>query len=493
MARHRQLGAAVLVVAALVAGACGGSDDGADDGDRDGAASATCPVDALDSAEGPVEITVWHSLTALPKRALEGLAQEYNDSQSKVRVKVENQGTTPTELHRKMDQAIPDRSLPAVVVPDDTKTRFAADSGLFVPASVCFAADPEAASTLDDLLPIAKASYTIDGELWPASFSTYTALVFYNRSQFAAAGLDPDRAPRTISEMIDFARAIKAAGVPDVQRPLVIKAQSFIFEWWLSGAKVPLVNEDNGRSGKLATESEFDNPTTRSILEELKAAKAEGLLDVVPGTEGQADHLLAMATRASSMVVESSAATSTVAGVIEGTVKAEDLKEEFGIDVPAGLQLDLDLGVGPYPGVEEAGRGQVGGMTWYMTNTVSDVEQSAAWDFMKFLNSKESQVRWGVEGAVSPVLKSAAEDPAMQAAWTSSLAGRWGKIAFDVLAGIPTDFPGPVIGPYDEVRRAIERCLDRVLLNDEPVGPAVEEADATITAALQAYKEDVGS
>jgi len=490
MRSSRRIGLALFVVVALTAAACGGG-DGDDGGGNGRAASSGCPVKALDSAKGPVRISVWHSLTALPKRTLEALADQYNKSQSKVVVSVENQGTTPTELHRKIDQAIPDRSLPALVMPDDTKTRFVADSGYFVPASDCFDADPEAKATLDDLLPIAKASYTLDGKLWPASFLTYTALVFYNRSHFQAAGLDPDKPPATISEMIDMARTIKQR-TPQVSHPLVIKAQSFIFEWWLSGAGQALVNDDNGRGKDLPTESEFDNPTTRQILEELKAAKAEGILDVVPGTEGQVDHLLAMATQQSSMVVESSAATSTVAGVIEGTIKAEDLKEELGVDLPAGLKLDLDIGVGPYPGVKEPGRGQVGGNVVYISNTVPDEQQAAAWDFMKFLNSKPSQIRWGVEGSVSPVLKSVGSDPQMQKAWSSSLAGRWGKVAYDVLANIPTDFPGPVIGPYDEVRRAIERCLDRVLLNDEPIDAAVKEADANMTKALRSYNADVG-
>lgn len=490
MRSSRRLGLALFLAIALVAGACGGSDDGGDGG-GEGAATADCPVDALESVDGPVEISVWHSLTALPKRTLEGLAEEYNQSQSKVVVRVENQGTTPTELHRKIDQAIPDRSLPALVMPDDTKTRFVADSGLFLAASDCFDADPEAADTLDDLLPIAKASYTLDGKLWPASFLTYTALVFFNRAHVEAAGLDPDDPPTTITEMIDMARTIKAK-VPETARPLVIKAQSFIFEWWLSGARQALVNSDNGRGDELPTEAEFDNPTTRAILEQLKAAKDEGILDVVPGTEGQVDHLLAMATQQSSITVESSAATSTVAGVIEGTIRAEDLKEELGVDLPEGLQLQLDIGVGPYPGVEEAGRGQVGGNVLYMTNTVPEEQQAAAWDFMKFINSKSSQIRWGTEGSVSPVLRSIESDPAMQEAWSSSLAGRWGKVAYDVLANIPTDFPGPVIGPYDEVRRAIERCLDRVLLDGAPIDDAVKEADATITEALRSYNADVG-
>ena len=480
-----------LLAVALLAAACGGNDDGESGGGGGGDGESACPVDALDDADGPVEITVWHTLVALPARVLDELVTEYNASQDKVVVRAENQGVTPAELHRKIDQALPDRSLPAIVVPDDTKTRFIADSGMFVPASACFEADAESQSTLEDLLPIATASYTLDDQLWPGSFSTYTALVFYNRSHFTAAGLDPEDPPQTITEMIDAARQIKAAGLPGVDRPLVLRASSFMLEWWLSGAGQEIVDQENGRGG-LATESRFDNEVTRSILEELQAAKAEGLLDVVPGTEGQQDHLLAMAGQLSSLTVDSSAASSTVAGVIEGTISAEDLKAELGVELPPGLKLDLDIGAGAYPGVEAAGKGQVGGSVWYIADTVPDEQKAAAWDFLKFLNSMPSQVRWGTDGSVSPVLQSAADEPELQEAWTSSLGGQWAKIAYDVLAGIDTDFPGPVIGPYDEVRKAIEKAMDRALLNDEPVGPVLEEADRTITEALERYAADVG-
>ena len=499
---------AIALIAALIAAACGGSDEassgdtgseatsgdeattGSDDGSGDG---QVCPVDALDDVDGPVEIVVWHSFIALPKRTLESLIEQYNASQDKVVVRAESQGVGPAELHTKIEQAAPDRSLPALVVPDDTKTRFIADSGLFLPAEACYEADPEAEAIRDDFLPIAEASYTIDGQLWPASFSTLTALIFFNRDHFEAAGLDPDNPPTTIDEMLEAARTIKAAGLPGVDRPMVFQANAFLLEWWLSGAVQELVNEENGRSGGWASESSFDNPTTREILTKLQDAKAEGILDITPGTDGNADHLLAMAGQLSSFTVDSSGAASTVAGVIEGTIAAEDLKEELGVELPPGLKLDLNMDAGPFPGVDAAGRGQVGGQVWYMSNTVPPEQQAAAWDFMKFNNSVESQVQWGIDGSNAPVSKAAAEDPMLQEAWASTLGGQWQKVAYDVLAGIDTEFPGPVIGPYDEVRVAIEKAMDQVLLDDGSLDAAVVEADATITAALESYRQDVGA
>ncbi len=45
-----------------------------------------CPVDALDGADGPVDVVFWHSMTYELETALIGLTDEYNASQDRVRV-----------------------------------------------------------------------------------------------------------------------------------------------------------------------------------------------------------------------------------------------------------------------------------------------------------------------------------------------------------------------------------------------------------------------
>ena len=72
---------ALLMVGALVAVACGG-----DSGESAGGDGAECPVDALDDADGPVEVTLWHTYVGLTSETLNTIADEYNASQDKVKV-----------------------------------------------------------------------------------------------------------------------------------------------------------------------------------------------------------------------------------------------------------------------------------------------------------------------------------------------------------------------------------------------------------------------
>lgn len=485
----RLIGVATVVVALFAASCSSGDESGSGGGGSGAGGEGACPVDALDDADAPVEIEVWSNFTALPKRTFEAMVQQYNESQDRVVVNFQPQGVAFEEVLRKYKLAAEDDSLPALVLLEDTTTQVIADSGTIIPGADCFAADPDGQEMLDDFLPITVASYTADGALQPVGFDVYTALVYYNRSHFSQADLDPDAPPGTLDEVRSAAETLKAAGVTET--PVSVVARSWQVEWWLTGVQQPIVNEDNGRAG-LATESEFASDETTRLFDFWQSMVADGLATPYPGTEGQTDHLFAMATNSASLVIESSAAVNTIAGLLEGTVDPETVAE-LGVDLPPDFAgLDLDLAVGPYPGLDEPGQGQIGGGAWYLTNGGTPEQQSAAWDFMTWFNATAQQVQWATQGSGLPVVQSALDDPGLNEQWDTTLAGEWNRVAFDVLKNVDTDFPGPLIGDYKSTRESILEAYERVLLGDGAVEPAIDEADTSITAAAQEYADTVG-
>ncbi len=52
---------------------------------------ASCPVDALDSATEPVHIVFWHTMQSAQGDALAALTDQYNASQDRVVVELQNQ------------------------------------------------------------------------------------------------------------------------------------------------------------------------------------------------------------------------------------------------------------------------------------------------------------------------------------------------------------------------------------------------------------------
>ena len=72
---------------------------------------------------------------------------------------------------------------------------------------------------ISDLEPNVLAYYTVDGKLWSMPFNTSNPMLYYNKDMFKAAGLDPDKPPRTWAEVEDAAKKLTkkdAAGKVDV-------------------------------------------------------------------------------------------------------------------------------------------------------------------------------------------------------------------------------------------------------------------------------------
>ena len=158
---------AMLGAFALIAAACGNdsTDDESGSGSSGEVSAEDCPIDALSDATGPVDITVWHAIVGLAADTVEQLAQEYNESQDKVKVTVQSQGANYEEQQTKFLAALRDPStLPEIMLAEDTNTQTMVDSQAAIPAQSCIEADPEAGEVYDTLMPAAANGYSVAGE-----------------------------------------------------------------------------------------------------------------------------------------------------------------------------------------------------------------------------------------------------------------------------------------------------------------------------------------
>lgn len=469
----------IVMVGALMAAACGG--DSGDSADGDGGDGPACPVDALDDADGPVEITLWHTYVGLTNRTLNKLADDYNASQDRVKVRVENQGAAYEELLRKYRQGIPSGDLPAIGIMEDTTTQFLSDSGTIIPGGVC--AEADGYTGYDDFAKGVKDFYSVDGVLQPASFNVSTVLLYYNRDHFERAGLDPDSPPQTLDELAEYARQIKAAGIVD--KPLVLNMQPWFTEFWLTGAGEGLVDNANGRGGGETTAGAFDNDATHRLFELLKSMQDEGLLNAVPGTEGQFDHYFAVGLEQSSMTIETSTAVTTINAVLEGNLDPAEL----GLDIELP-PIDVNVDAGPFPGLDGPSEGQLGGGVWYITNVGPPEVQAGAWDFIKFVNRPENQALWHLEGSYLPVSETTVDSQEVQDFWAQTRPGKWLKTAYGGLQNVDPAWPGPLIGPYTETRDAVRDALDGLLFGGASPDQVISEANQKITDAIASYNDE---
>lgn len=501
--RRRRISLVLLTMAGLLAAGCGGDDGGTSEPTSSGAPSGTegtgpstgdtgtpptegeaaelapCPLEALDGASGPVEVVVWHSQTAESGDTLTDLAEQYNASQDRVRVRLESQGASYTELKRKFQAALPSGDLPALILFDDTSTQEMADSGVVLPAQSCFEA---AGVSLEEFSPVATSYYTVDGVLWPAAANLGGVLLYYNRGHFTAAGLDPNDPPGTLDEVRAAAEAIKEAGVAD--RPVVHELSSWKTEFWLTGAGSPIVDNDNGRGPGTTTSATLsDNPEALALFTWFDDMERDGLLEALPAKDGGIDQFLALAAQTSSMLIEtSSAATSIAVFLGGGDVNVEGL--DGGAPSPSGL----DIWAAEFPGLVPGHATQMGGTAWYLMNTTAPEVQAAAWDFMTFINSTEAQIQLLTGGSYIPFRTSVLDEPEVAEFFAASLSGQWLEIAARQIDAIDVDFPGPLIGPYDpDVREAIEQAQDSLLFGGATPQEALDQAQRGIDEALELY------
>ena len=454
----RRLLAALVLVPALLAASCSSSGKSE--------VSSSCPVGALDKVTSPVQITFWHATTANNAATLKTLVDTYNGSQSKVHVNLVYQGTYDESADKYLT-ALRGGTLPNLVMLEESRTQQMIDSKSMLPAQACIRAD---SYSLSDFVPAAVSEYTVDKTLWPMPFNVSGPVLFYNTLAFEKAGLDPAKPPRTFDEMLAAARTIKASGA--AKAGIALATRPWYFEQWYAKAGETIVDHDNGKSGR-ATKAELDARVGVDALTFMQKAMQDGLAVNVGSNVSESDNLLALGAGTAAMTIGTSAAIGTIFAVKD-----------------AGQFANVGVGVAPMPGPSSSDGGVLaaGSSLWLVGKDKSDVEKAATWDFLKFLDQPSSQVTWHIGSGYTPLRRSAVDDPRIKDLWTRRPAYR---VAYDQL--LASKFgDGPVIGPYAQVRDAIQLLLEQVMLQGATPAKALADAQKTIDDALASYNDRVG-
>lgn len=440
-----------------------------------------CPLKALDQAKGRVTVNLWYGgIIAPPTTVLAKLIKKFNESQDKVTVTSDDQGTSYTEVQRKYEGAAATPSqLPDMIYNEDTMLGEMVDKGQVLPAQSCMDADGFDTKKISDAV---RSRYLVDGSLSPGYFNVSTPILYYNKVHFKKAGLDPDKPPTTLAEIAIDAKKIKDAGVAPT--PLSFLANDWFLSTWVAGIGQDVVNNDNGRT-KPASRATFNTPEVQKTLAKLDQMNTDGLVKPFPVVDGKIDQYLALITEQSSMLIETSTASGTIAAALGGEITAK----EAGVDV-GKITLDdkkLVPGAGQLPGIKAPGKVYASGGAFYMLNTSSAAEQAASWEFMKFMLKPENSMLWTTEGGYLPVLKSVADSAEVKASLGQGLKGELLTPAVKQLAAAKPEGAGPLIGPYNDYHAALRKAMESVLFDGADPKAALSTAEASMNAALKDY------
>lgn len=421
-----------------------------------------CDTTALESATGPVSLKFWHGMNGDLEDALKNLTAEYNASQTKVTVSLENQGGYEQTLDKYLQSS--QSSRPDIVQAPEYAVQVLRDTDSTVPVGACL---ESSGFDTSDFLSKALNQYATEGVQWAMPFNVSNPVLYYNKKVFANAGLDPNVSPLNMDEVRSASQAIVDSGAAGFGLSLDTGADSgggWFLEQWFAKLGELYSDNDNGRLSP-STKVFFDGQTGIDLLTDLQSLITDGLAYNVGDNPSGQDALLKLAdpSNAAAMTIATSAALGTVLSTVQGGL------------IP-GITAD-DIGVGPMPspGSIVAPGAIVGGASLWIVDQDDPVRAAAAWDFISYLISAQSQSTWAAATGYIPVRSSALElDPI---ASTYANDPRF-KVAYDQLLEATESAAtiGAVLGPQREIRTLTARAIATVLQGGDVVATLTDAA-----------------
>ena len=242
--------------------------------------------------------------------ALQKLTDQFNSSQSDVKVNLVNQ-IDYVQTFTKYKAGLSTGDLPDIVQLQETEQQQMIDTGTVLPASVCAKADKYSFS---DFLPRVISYFTVDGTQYAMPFNTSGPVLLYNKKAFTAAGLDPEQAadqPRRGARGRREAQDRRRAGAARAQdRARVLRALA-------RDGEQALREQQQRAQGTRHQDHRSTTPPAVQIFSWLSGMVKDGLAETNPdlGT-GNFDNLLGIQSGSHAMAFDTSAVLGTVTAIL---------------------------------------------------------------------------------------------------------------------------------------------------------------------------------
>ena len=152
---------------------------------------------AVAYADDPVEVVFWNGYTGSDQPTLEAIVETYNNSQDKVRIKME---IMPWDtLYQKLMPAFIAGNAPDLIGFSVTRYMEYAMAGKLEPLDA-FIASSETI-TMDNLVQGLFKAGNYDGKQYTLPMACAAMVMYYNKDMFREAGLDAENPPATMEEL----------------------------------------------------------------------------------------------------------------------------------------------------------------------------------------------------------------------------------------------------------------------------------------------------
>ena len=443
------------------------SDSGADMSSKPTTPAASSEVVSLptdkvtctpNDSEGTV--TIWHSMSGPAAVDLwKGFELEFERTH-KARLEV---------LVFAGDKAIIDRlettprdQWPDLIDVSERNTLALLDTQQFVPPVACDV------SFGSDLLPLVRATYSVNDVLVAAPFGVSTPVLIFDAAEFRAANLDLAEPPLTLGSLLDASRAIADSGASPYGLVVTDACVGMVTDYFSAQRDVATDESIVGHEERTA-DVNFATDENIADLTLLAQGVADGHIKYIGGSESNMDDLLELANSTDdggSMTVHTSGSLGDIIRLL-------------------GNFPGVELGVGPLPG---PGVGApVGGNAFWLTSNSDATQVGRAWSVVEWLYEAPQLARLAIETGYVPPTESAAE--------VQELLDRWDqypqlKVAYDQVraTAVTPGSIGSLVGPFNGRAIVLNRACDKIMANGADVRETLLAASEAVNELLAQYE-----
>jgi len=401
-----------------------------------------------------IELEFWHAMSGGRTAAVEKIVDGFNAEHDDINVTAQFTGSYAETLTQGIS-AVRSGNPPHIIQVYEVGTQTMLDSEAIVPVYEIAEGKIDFGSVIQPILNY----YSVDGKLYSMPFNSSTAMLYYNKDAFAAAGIET--VPESWADIEEMGLQIIDSGAAN--HGLSFGWPAWILEQMHAYHNKPYANNDNGRSGR-ASEVYLDRDFAKMVLGTWTDLVEK---DVVAygGREYSANQDFLAGEVA--MLIQS---TSSLSSIMESA--------------------DFEVGTTFLPRFEGQGIGNsvIGGASLWVMQGHSDEEYEAVVEFFKYLSKTDVTIQWHKDTGYFPSTNAAVKT-LMDDRWFSDNPN-YLTAFLQVLSGVQSPAAnGVLLGNFVEIRDIVDTAVEEAFTGEATAEEALSKADEQADNVLQDYTE----
>ena len=409
------------------------------------------------------EVVWWHAMSGFLGERVNDITKKFNASQNEYEVKAINKGSYNETLTAGI-AAYRAKTHPHIIQVFEVGTQTMLSSGAIYPVFQLMK-DQGIKVDWEDFISVVKTYYSKGGNLYSMPFNSSTPILYYNKTAFEKAGLNPQQAPATFEEIEKAAKAVVSKGAAKI---------GFTTSWpsWTLVENMhtwhdqPFADQQNGFTG-MATQLKINGKLGIQIFEMLTRWQKERIY-TYSGRGAQGDQPIINGEAAIGL------ASTALVGTMTRTAK-------------------FDWGTGNLPRLAGYPQGNsiIGGASlWVMKGHNKEGYKGVA-KFLEFLGRPEQQAWWHAQTGYFPISRAAIK--ALPEDHFRNNSNLWTAFAQITKGKTTPNSQGIRLGNFAAVRDTIEAEMENILSGKkspkEGLDEAVKKGNVILKEFASMYKQ----